>query len=65
MWFHLKGSIFLCIIVFSSHCHANIGRQVRLIPPNTYQKIYDPIHALICEKHDKKCVYARHVKKLV
>ena len=32
---------------------------------NTYQKIYDPIHALICEKHVKMRVYARHFKKPV
>ena len=63
--FTQKTSFFSVLLCFLPHCHANNGRQVRLIPPNTYQKIYDPIHALICEKHVKMCVYARHVKKPV
>ena len=29
------------------------------------KKYMTPIHALICEKHVKMCVYARHVKKPV
>jgi len=32
------SSVLLC---FLPHWHANIGRQVRLTPPNTYQEIYD------------------------
>ena len=30
-----------CCVFFPVHCCVNIGRQVRLIPPNTYQEIYD------------------------
>ena len=60
--FTQKTSFFSVLLCFLPHCHANNGRQVRLIPPNTYQEIYA---ALICEKHVKMCAYARHVKKLV
>ena len=35
---HKVRPVSLC---FLPHCHANIGRQVRLITPNTYQEIYD------------------------
>ena len=31
-------SVFLC---FLAYCQANIDWQVRLIPPNTYQEIFD------------------------
>ena len=63
-----KATFFSVLLCFLPHCHANIGRQVRLIPPNTYQEIYDThthVQALIFEKHVKMCVYARDVKKLV
>ena len=66
--FTQKNAFFSMSLCFLPHCHANIaiGRQVRLIPPDTYQEIYmTPIHALIFEKHVKMCVYARHVKKPV
>jgi len=36
-----KAAFFSVLLCFLPHCHANIGRQVRLIPPNTYQEIYD------------------------
>ena len=38
-----KAAFFSVLLCFPPHCHANIGtgRQVRLIPPNTYQEIYD------------------------
>ena len=39
--FTQKTSFFSVLLCFLPHCHANIGRQVRLIPPNTYQEIYD------------------------
>ena len=63
--FTQNASFFSVVLCFHPHCQANIGRQIRLIPPNTYQEIYDTIHALIFEKHVKMCVYARHVKKPV
>ena len=63
--FTQNASFFSVVLCFHPHCQANIGRQVRLIPPNTYQEIYDTIHALIFEKHVKMCVYARNVKKPV
>ena len=68
MWFHSKGQIFLHIIVFSSPllCGRNIGREVRLMLPNTHTKKYmTSIYALIFQKHSKMCVYIRHIKKLV
>ena len=59
-----KAAFFSVLLCFLPHCHANIGRQVRLITPNTYlgQEKYD---TLIFEKHIKMCVSARHVKKPV
>ena len=39
--FTQKAAFFSISLCFLPHCHANIGRQVRLIPPNTYQEIYD------------------------
>ena len=59
-------SVFLCFLPYCT-CQANIGWQVRLIPPNTYEEIYDTHTCLNfkCEKHVKMCVYARHVKKPV
>ena len=39
--FTQKTSFFSELLCFLPHCHANIGRQVRFIPPNTYQEIYD------------------------
>ena len=61
----LKRSHFLCIIVFLSHCCANIGRELRLMLSNTYKEYMTPIHAFIFEKHVKMCVYKRHIKKPV
>ena len=63
--FTQTATFFSVLLCFLPHCHANIGRQVKLIPPNTYKKYMTPIHALIFEKHVKMCVYARHVKKPV
>ena len=39
--FTQNASFFSVVLCFHPHCQANIGRQVRLIPPNTYQEIYD------------------------
>ena len=41
--FTQKAAFFSMSLCFLPHCHANIGRQVRLIPPGTYvyQEIYD------------------------
>ena len=39
--FTQKAAFFSIPLCFLPHCHANIGRQVRLIPSNTYQEIYD------------------------
>ena len=41
-----------------------VGRLDSYLLTHT-KKYMTPIHALICEKHVKMCVYARHVKKLV
>ena len=38
--FTQKFAFFYISLCFLPHCHANIGRQVRLTPPNTYQEIY-------------------------
>ena len=63
--FTQKATFFSISLCFLPHCHANIGRQVRLIPPAHTKKYMTPIHALIFEKHSKMCVYGRHVKKPV
>ena len=49
--------------VFFPRCCVNIGREVRLVLPNTYQEIYNTraIHALIFEKYVKMCVYIRQI----
>ena len=39
--FTQKVSVFSVLLCLLPHCLANIGRQVRLIPPNTYKEIYD------------------------
>ena len=39
--FSQKAAFFSVLLCFLPNCHANIGRQVRFIPPNTYQQIYD------------------------
>ena len=39
--FTQKASFFSVFLCFLPYCQANIGWQVRLIPPNTYQEIYD------------------------
>ena len=66
MWFHSKGCIFQCIIVFSSpgRCCANIGREVRLMLLNTYQEIYDSVThtSLNFSNTCQICVYIRHIK---
>ena len=65
--FTQKAAFFSVLLCFLPHsvCHANIGRQVRLIPPNTYQEIYDTQSCHNFEKHVKMGVYASHVKKPV
>ena len=63
--FTQKVAFFQHIIIFASHCCANIGREVRLMLPNTYQEIFDTIYALIFEKHVKMCVSIRGMKKPV
>ena len=60
----LHFSVYHCVF-FPAVC-TNIGRQVRLILPNTYQEIYDThaclMHALIFEKYGKMCVYLARLK---
>ena len=57
---------FYCIsLCFLPHCCVHIGREVRLMPPNTYQEKYDTHTCLIFQKHVKMCVYSRNIKKLV
>ena len=64
--FTQKATFFSVLLCFLPHCHANIGRQVRLVYLLTHTKKYmTPIHALMFENHVNMCVYARHVKKPV
>ena len=46
-------------LCFLPHCHANFGRQVRLITPNTYQEIYDTHKCL----NLWKCVFMQDMLK--
>ena len=39
--FTQKVAFFYISLCFLPHCCANIGREVRLMLPNTYQEIYD------------------------
>ena len=39
--FTQKVAFFYKSLCFLPHCCANIGREVRLMLPNTYQEIYD------------------------
>ena len=52
--FTQKALFFSMLLCFLPHCQANIGRQVRLIPPNTYQEIHDT-HT--CLNFSKTCQY--------
>ena len=52
MWFHSKIHIFYRSFCFLPYCCANIGREGRLMLPNTYQEIYDT-HT--CLMFSKKC----------
>ena len=61
--FTQKTSFFAELLCSLPHCYANIGRQVDSYLLTHTKKYMTPIHALICEKHVKMCVYARHVKK--
>ena len=63
--FTQKVAFFYISLCFLPHCCANIGREVRLMLPNTYQEIFDTIYALIFEKHVKMCVSIRGMKKPV
>ena len=68
--FTQKVAFFYISLCFLPHCCANIGGEVRLMLPNTYQEIYDThiyihMHALIFQKHVKMCVYIRRIKKPV
>ena len=64
MWFHSKVHIFLQIIVFSSLLLCKyIGREVRLMLPNTYQEIYDTHTCLNFGKTCQNvCLYQTHEK---
>ena len=63
--FTQKFAFFYISLCFLPHCRANIGREVRLMLPNTYKKKMTPIQAIIFQKHVKMCVYIRRIKKLV
>ena len=39
--FTQKVAFFYILLCFLPHCCANIGREVRLMHPNTYQEMYD------------------------
>ena len=60
---HLSGATHISLC-FLPHCCVNIGREVRLMLPNTYQEIYDT-HT--CLNFSKTCqdVYIRNIKKPV
>ena len=66
MWFHLKGCIYLYIIVFSSPAVVQIliGRLDSCFLTHI-KKYMKPMHAIIFEKHVKMCVYIRQIKKAV
>ena len=61
--FMQKASFFSVLLCFLSYCRANIGRQVRLIPPNTYQEIYDTHTCLNLLKNMSKCVFMQDMLK--
>ena len=64
--FTKKTSFFSVLLSFLPHCHANIGRHVRLIPPNTYQETYDTHTCLIINfnvKNMSKCVFMQDMLK--
>ena len=60
-----KAAFFSISLCFLPNCHANIGRQVRLIPPNTYQEIYDAHTCLNLWKtcQNFKCVFMQDMLK--
>ena len=55
-------SVLLCF--FPTVMQILVGRLDSYLLTHT-KKYMTPIHALICEKHVKKCVYASRVKKPV
>ena len=58
-------SLFYCVL-FPTVMQILVGRLDSYLLTHTKKFQYmTPIHALICEKHVKMCVYARHVKKPV
>ena len=63
--FTQKASFFSVLLCFLPHCHANIGSQVRLIPPNTYQEIYDTHGSYMPKilKNMSKCVFMQDMLK--
>ena len=65
--FTQKFTFFYRSLCFLPYCCVNIGREVRLMLPNTYQEIFDTPNnnALIFEKHVKMCVSIRGMKKPV
>ena len=50
--FTQKVTFFYISLCFLPHCCANIGREVRLMLPNTYQEIYD---TQTCLNFSKTC----------
>ena len=60
--FTQKVTFFYISLCFLPHCCVNIGREVRLMLPNTYQEIYDTPTCLYFSKICQMCVCIRHLK---
>ena len=54
-------SVLLCFLPLGTVMQILVGRLDSYLLTHT-KKYMTPIHALICEKHVKMCVSARHVK---
>ena len=57
--FTQKVAFFCISLCFLPRCCANIGREVRLMLPNTYQEIFDTHTCL--KKNMSKCVFLLEV----
>ena len=60
---HFSLQLYYCVF-FPTVMQILVGRLDSYLLTHT-KKYMAPIPALICEKHVKMCVYARHVKKPV
>ena len=64
--FTQKATFFSVLLCFLPHCHANIGRQVRLMLSNTYEEIYNTHTCLNFWKTCQNvCLYKTYLKASV